>query len=610
MDLPLVIFVNTKSGGLQGSKIISKFKKCVPPENVFDLSQGGPLPGLQKYSGQRYRILVCGGDGSVGWVLTELDKLKLSRDLTPPVAILPIGTGNDLSRVLKWGGTHTGTKLKAFVHKIEKACVVHLDKWHLHHSGEGATPNSQHYMHNYFSIGADANIALQFHETRLAHPEKFSSRTQNLAWYVRLGLQNMAPEVLSNHVQVEINGKVAELPAQTRCVVVLNLPSYSGGGNPWGSKRSTRNKFANPAIDDGLLEVVAVNGPLQLVGIHANIIRGKRLGQGNLIKITTTKPMAAQVDGEPWMQPASMTTIRFSGKSRMLANSTPTAPSTTTATTTTSTTTTTTTATTTTTTTSKSYSKLHSNPSSPNLKVSNETDQTILRTMSHSHSLLRARSTSNPTVHTPSPIQYGPVHVTKRKKGRFYCEACGLEFYLSYMLANHHNSGLCSHGGSSSVKMPGTPPPTMSIQIGDGVSSPDVTSSHDVSDDEGMYPISPEAKKSNQEQTTEQEEIKDDQKQEQKSNQDNTTHLENDDVEMQPTQPETSNENKPWEVARLTRGRKNKDPVPVSHQGANNQSLYIIPAEVPLPDSVPTTPTSQSESSAPISPRSWQKVQM
>ena len=45
MDVPLIVFVNTKSGGLQGTKIIDKFKKCIPSENVFDLSRDGPMPG-------------------------------------------------------------------------------------------------------------------------------------------------------------------------------------------------------------------------------------------------------------------------------------------------------------------------------------------------------------------------------------------------------------------------------------------------------------------------------------------------------------------------------------------------------------------------------------
>ena len=46
-----------------------------------------------------------GGDGSVTWVLSsELSVFQEQGLSMPPVAIIPQGTGNDLSRVFGWGG--------------------------------------------------------------------------------------------------------------------------------------------------------------------------------------------------------------------------------------------------------------------------------------------------------------------------------------------------------------------------------------------------------------------------------------------------------------------------------------------------------------------------
>ncbi len=47
----------------------------------------------------------CGGDGTIGWILSTMDALEFPRP-RPAIGIIPLGTGNDLSRSLNWGGKY------------------------------------------------------------------------------------------------------------------------------------------------------------------------------------------------------------------------------------------------------------------------------------------------------------------------------------------------------------------------------------------------------------------------------------------------------------------------------------------------------------------------
>ena len=75
-----------------------KFCYLIAPQ-VFDIMDGGPEPAIELFRKvANARLLACGGDGTVGWLLKVMDKMQLAAQ--PPVGVLPLGTGNDLSRSL------------------------------------------------------------------------------------------------------------------------------------------------------------------------------------------------------------------------------------------------------------------------------------------------------------------------------------------------------------------------------------------------------------------------------------------------------------------------------------------------------------------------------
>ncbi|POI34634.1 hypothetical protein CIB84_001614, partial [Bambusicola thoracicus] len=267
---PLLVFVNPKSGGNQGTKVLQMFMWYLNPRQVFDLSQEGPKDALELYRKvPNLRILACGGDGTVGWILSILDELQLTPQ--PPVAVLPLGTGNDLARTLNWGGGYTDEPVSKILCHVEDGTIVQLDRWNLQVERNPDLPQDEledgsrklplNVFNNYFSLGFDAHVTLEFHESREANPEKFNSRFRNKMFYAGAAFSDFlqrSSRDLSKHVKVVCDGtdltpKIQELKFQ--CIVFLNIPRYCAGTMPWGNPGDHRD-FEPQRHDDGYIEVI------------------------------------------------------------------------------------------------------------------------------------------------------------------------------------------------------------------------------------------------------------------------------------------------------------------------------------------------------------------
>ncbi|XP_076766752.1 diacylglycerol kinase theta isoform X4 [Xylocopa sonorina] len=338
---PLLVFVNVKSGGCQGLQLISSFRKLLNPYQVFDLDNGGPLPGLYVFRHIKdYKILVCGGDGTIGWVLQCLDNVGQDSECSSPAcAIVPLGTGNDLARVLCWGSGYTGDEDPLnLLRDVIDAEESLLDRWTVvfhpeekedkqlstNTGGAGATSedNTQIYvMNNYFGIGLDADLCLDFHNAREENPNKFKSRLRNKGVYVTMGIRKMVKRKpckdLHKEIRLEVDGRLVELP-QVEGIIILNILSWGSGANPWGPD-TKEDQFYTPNHGDGILEVVGVTGVMHLGQIQSGLRTAMRIAQGGHIKIHLHSDIPVQVDGEPWIQsPGDVVVLKSALKATML----------------------------------------------------------------------------------------------------------------------------------------------------------------------------------------------------------------------------------------------------------------------------------------------------
>ncbi|XP_050205537.1 diacylglycerol kinase 5-like [Mercurialis annua] len=374
-ECPILVFINSKSGGQLGGDLLVTYRSLLNENQVFDLgeeapdkvlrriylnieilkSRGNKLPvEIQK----RLRIIVAGGDGTAGWLLGVVCDLKFSHP--PPIATVPLGTGNNLPFAFGWGKKNPGTdrsSVLSFLDQVKKAKEMKIDNWHILmrmrapregscdpiaplelplslHAFQRVSPsdelNREGYhtfrggFWNYFSMGMDAQVSYAFHSERKLHPEKFKNQLVNQSTYAKLGcsqgwfmasLFHPSSKNIAQLAKVKImerhgQWKDLTIPRSIRSIVCLNLPSFSGGLSPWGTPNNKKQRdrdLTPPFVDDGLIEVVGFRDAWHGLVLLAPNGHGTRLAQAHRIRFEFHKGAAdhtfMRIDGEPWKQP-------------------------------------------------------------------------------------------------------------------------------------------------------------------------------------------------------------------------------------------------------------------------------------------------------------------
>ena len=295
----------------------------------------------------RVRFLAGGGDGTVAaaasLIALACERAHLPQTRRAPVAPLPLGTGNELSRISGWGAAYGGGSMANIVRNVAGAYLSTLDMWTatIVPSGRAtrgggfgvdadkdadAETKVRRKFVCFFSVGFDAHISHRFTKRRERDPSSCATVWQNKAWYAYYGAKefmsgggHLTGDDGKRIVDLYVDDKRVDVPRDLNSVQVFNIHSSADGVDFWGTNRPSvkgelpDSVFVPPCVGDGMLEVVGTRGVSDLVAVRNGFAHSKRLAQGGRVELRLSAPVAAQMDGETWVQSPCVVRIEHAG---------------------------------------------------------------------------------------------------------------------------------------------------------------------------------------------------------------------------------------------------------------------------------------------------------
>lgn len=294
--LKFYFLINPISGGGQGKVIYQYLPEIM---KSMDFADGEWRAEFTRHEEMKEQILgalsstetliAVGGDGTVSAVLSTM----LDGDFANKVKIglIPLGTGNDLARVLNLYKPFVDRGLLFLVRRLLRASARPFDIWKV---------NGTYALANYFSAGIDARIANDFNHDRETGVISSQSVIANRLHYVRLFFADrnyMLKKGTLGFKDAQGNCESIDVSSH-RTVIVGNIPSFAGGARP----------FYKSDMADGFLEVVDVPnmfnflmaiavGGIPIIGqfYKKNFLKSRKVRS---ISMVLDKDEYLQLDGE------------------------------------------------------------------------------------------------------------------------------------------------------------------------------------------------------------------------------------------------------------------------------------------------------------------------
>ncbi len=304
-----IFFVNPMAGAGEGGKLAEDIEQLALPSPVLKrvVFTDPDRLAQQVYSCTMGKDLVvlCGGDGTVSAIIAHLVNLhKL-----PAVAIIPIGTGNDIARSTGWLRSWRELGLSGLFHAVKEGRVGSFDVWRMGIERDGS--RKEYCFCAYAGIGYDGRVCQEFSRLNRFLSKRSVPTGGRRLLYLPAGMRIMYknilhPERIRCTVTYERDGKPAVCNDRLGQILFCNTGYYAGG--------SLIDRDYN--VEDGLLEFFGIRGYVNYLRLlfegrlpvpHSSLlpIRAPRYE----LKLSSTAYF--QVDGEPagFIESKSLVTI-------------------------------------------------------------------------------------------------------------------------------------------------------------------------------------------------------------------------------------------------------------------------------------------------------------